>query len=316
MLGILFLAANPTNTTALNLDEEIRNIRRKIRATAFREIQIEQEWAVSPADLVTYLQEHQPTIVHFSGHGTARGEIVLQDKGSSAPMAPDILSDIFKVLQGGIKCVVLNSCYSEMQAKAIKPYVDCVVGMSQAVGDEVAIQFAGTFYEALANGRTIREAYELGRAIMRVIDPNQSDVPILLERSIASADTCLVLKPDLFCEFHLDKKCRPSRSADDKSLFEIRASIRNAPADTFCVMYQLNKFHERDEFNTVGVDQKNFEIYFDCAFDFEIRATLWRLHHNGIGLRSGVVEALAKSYVNEEQTIVNKAIAEIRDNID
>jgi hypothetical protein len=316
MLGILFLAANPTNTTSLNLGEEIRNIRRKIRATAFREIQIEQEWAVSPADLVTYLQEHQPTIVHFSGHGTDSGEIVLQDKGSSAPMAPDILSDIFKVLQGDIKCVVLNSCYSEIQAKAIKSYVDCVVGMSQAVGDDVAIQFAGTFYEALANGRTIREAYELGRAIMRVIDPNQSNVPILLEQSVASADTCLVLQPELICEFHIDKKRRPSRNADDKSMFEIRASIRNAPADTFSVMYQLNKFHGRDEFNTVGVDQKNFEIYFDCAFDFEIRATLWRLHHNGIGLRSGVVEALSKRYVSEVSTMINKAIAEIRDNID
>ena len=315
MLGILFLAANPAETNSLQLGEEIRDIRRKIRATAFREIQIEQEWAVSPTDLVTYLQEHQPTVVHFSGHGTAAGEIVLQDKGTSAHVAPDILSDIFKVLQGDIKCVVLNACYSEAQAKAIKPFVDCVVGMTRAVRDDAAIQFAGTFYEALANGRTIRDAYELGRAMMRVIDPDQGAVPVLLERSPAAADTYLVLQPQLICEFRMDKALRPLRSKDDKDFYELRGSIRNAPADTFCIVYQLHKIHGRAEFNTVGPDEKNFEIYFDCPFDFEIRASLWRTQHNGIGLRTRVVEALVRRYENNTPVYVKKAIDAIRENI-
>ena len=317
MFGILFLAANPTETSPLSLGEEIRDIRRKIRAAAFREIRIEQEWAVSPTDLITYLQEHQPTIVHFSGHGTAAGEIVLQNSdGTGVPVAPDILDDIFRVLQGDLRCVVFNACFSEAQAKAIRPFVDCVVGMTRAVRDDAAIQFAGSFYEALANGRTIREAFELGRAMMRVIDRDQGALPVLLERSPGAADTHVVIRPELMCEFHVDKAHKPLRSKDDKIAFEVRAWIRNVPSDTFCVVYQLDEYHEKDEFNTVSPDEPDFELYFDCPYDFEIRATLWRTGQDGIGLRARVVDALVRRYEKNTTPYVEKAIAAIKENID
>jgi len=316
MYGILFLAANPSETDPLHLGEEIRNIRRKIRASVFREIRIEQEWAVSPPDLITYLQEHQPTIVHFSGHGTTAGEIVLQDStGTSVPLAPDILASIFKVLQGEIKCVVLNSCFSKPQALAISPYVNCVVGMTNSVLDEAAIQFAGTFYEALANGRTIREAYDLGQTMMRVIAQDQASVPTLIERFSGAADTYIVERPELMCEFRLDKTHKPVRSQYDTTAFEVRAWINNAPDDTSCVVYQLDEYHEKDEFSTVTPDEPVFEIIFDCPHDFEIRATLWRNKHNGIGLRYRVVDALERFYGNDPPPDIAEAILTIKDNI-
>ncbi len=45
--------------------------------------------------------------------------------------------------------VCLNACYSEKQAHAIAQHIDCVVGMSDAVGDESAVSFSASFYQAL-----------------------------------------------------------------------------------------------------------------------------------------------------------------------
>jgi hypothetical protein len=72
MLKILFLAANPSDTTRLRLDQEIRAIDEKLRQTEFRDkYEIEQQWAVRVADLQGHLLRHKPNIVHFCGHGSS-----------------------------------------------------------------------------------------------------------------------------------------------------------------------------------------------------------------------------------------------------
>ena len=52
--------------------------------------------------------------------------------------------------------MVLNACYSETQARAIAEHIDAVVGMTTAVGDQAAINFAAAFYQALGFGRTVK----------------------------------------------------------------------------------------------------------------------------------------------------------------
>ena len=57
---------------------------------------------------------------------------------------------------------MLNACYSEAQAQAIAKHIDCVVGMTTAVGDDAAIDFATAFYRALGYGRDVQTAFDLG----------------------------------------------------------------------------------------------------------------------------------------------------------
>ena len=75
---ILFLAANPKNTPTLQLDEEIRAITQKIRSSEYRDsLELISAWAVRADDLLQVFNEHKPHIVHFSGHGSSEGEIIL-----------------------------------------------------------------------------------------------------------------------------------------------------------------------------------------------------------------------------------------------
>lgn len=164
MVQILFLAANPSDTTRLRLGAESRAIDTALRMSDFREqFNLELRYAVRFSDLRSALLQYQPHIVHFSGHGSDSDEIVLEDsEGNSAPVSTEVLSDLFETLKDRIHCVVLNACFSESQAEAIVQHVDCVIGMSQAIQDEDAIAFTSAFYEALGFGRDVKTAFELG----------------------------------------------------------------------------------------------------------------------------------------------------------
>jgi hypothetical protein len=65
-----------------------------------------------------------------------------------------------------LRVVLLNACYSNVQAELLNGKVDCIVSMDGAIGDEAARAFAIRFYGALGNGRSIGNAVEHGIATL------------------------------------------------------------------------------------------------------------------------------------------------------
>lgn len=179
---ILFLTANPKDTDPLRLDQEYREIDQAILQAEYRDkFDLRQQWAVRIEDIQGHLLRYKPNIVHFSGHGTTKSEILLEDNlGNSHPVKPDALSRLFSVLKGEIRGVVLSACYSERQAQAIKEHVDFVIGMSKAIGDQSAIVFARAFYQAIAYGKDVRTAFNLGCIQIDLESLSDEDIPKLL----------------------------------------------------------------------------------------------------------------------------------------
>ncbi|MCA9333798.1 tetratricopeptide repeat protein [Candidatus Saccharibacteria bacterium] len=184
-IKILLLAANPTDSTRLRIDEEFRAIDRALRETKFRDyFEMEPHWAVRFSDLPGLLMRHQPNIVHFSGHGSNSNEIIVEDDtGKSHPISARALSNLFLRLKDNIRCVVLNACFSTSQAKAIAKHIDVVIGMSNAIGDQAAIQFSSAFYLALGYGRNLTTAFELGCTQIDLSNLNEQDTPQLLAQN-------------------------------------------------------------------------------------------------------------------------------------
>jgi hypothetical protein len=108
------------------------------------------------------LLKHNPDIVHFSGHGEGQAGLVLvgQDEKPKRVTA-EALSGLFERFSN-IKCVLLNACYAEEQAKAIVQHIDYVIGMKQTVRDDAAIAFSVGFYDGLGYGKPFDEAFKLG----------------------------------------------------------------------------------------------------------------------------------------------------------
>jgi hypothetical protein len=185
MIKVLFLTSNPEGTPALKLDEEARLITQKIRASEYRDVlKLETLWAVRPDDLIQSLLEHKPQIVHFSGHGSESGEIVLMDNNRQAkPVSAEALKMLFTTLKDNIRVVMLNACYSEKQAKAIAEVIDCVIGMRTAIGDDAAITFAASFYRAIGFGRSIKDAFDQGKTAIMLEGISEVKTPQLLTRT-------------------------------------------------------------------------------------------------------------------------------------
>ena len=182
---VLFLAANPQGTNRPSLDEEIRSVNEKIRASDRRDsLDLISVWAVRPDDLLQKLNQHKPQVVHFSGHGSQAGEIILLDhNGLPKAVSSAALEGLFRVLKDNIQVVILNACYSRIQAEAIVKVIDCVIGMNAAIGDQAAIIFAASFYRAIGFGRSVQEAFEQGKVALLLEGIPEEGIPELLCRS-------------------------------------------------------------------------------------------------------------------------------------
>jgi hypothetical protein len=193
---ILFLAANPKKTTQLTLDEETRQIDQKLRATEFRDaLDLITKWAVQPDDLLQYLNQYRPHIVHFSGHGSPTEEIILLDPNRKRKAVSKLaLEHLFTTLKDNIRLVVLNACFSRPQAEAITRVIDCAIGMKRAIGDQAAVKFAASFYRALGFGRSVKEAFEQGKASLMLEGTNEDNTPELLVRQGVDPSTVFLLK--------------------------------------------------------------------------------------------------------------------------
>ena len=181
-IQILFLAANPKNTSKLKLEEEVRAIDHALRDAEYRNrFNFETQLAVRLDNLQGYLLRYKPNIVHFSGHGSIAGEIIIEDNtGQGHPISSDALSQLFGVFRDTVRCVVLNACYTDEQAEAIAKQIDCVIGMTKAIGDDAAVGFASSFYQAIGFGRNIKDAFILGCNQINIANLNDQDVPQLL----------------------------------------------------------------------------------------------------------------------------------------
>ncbi|MDJ1503511.1 CHAT domain-containing protein [Xanthocytophaga agilis] len=180
---ILFLGANPTNTTQLRLGEEAREIDNELRLAKDRDkFNLELQWATTVDILRRALLSFNPHFIHFSGHGAMEG-IVLEDKGGNANiLPPEVLADLISLFATTVQCVILNACYSEEQAKAIIKHIPYVIGMNDEIPDKSAIKFAAAFYSGIGHGRSIPDSFRIGK-IAVTAENLENDMIILLEKS-------------------------------------------------------------------------------------------------------------------------------------
>ena len=182
---ILILTANPKHSAPLRLVEEIREIDAGLTRSQNREqFRLEQKWATRPRELQRALLDLSPQIVHFSGHGVGDAGLVLEDDAGQAKLVSTAaLEGIFELFADQVECVLLNACYSEVQAEAIVQHIPYVIGMSEAVGDTAAREFAVGFYDALGAGKSIEIAYKFGCSSIRMAGIPEDLVPVLKRRS-------------------------------------------------------------------------------------------------------------------------------------
>lgn len=193
----IFFASNPKDQTQLRLDEEIRLIEQKLRASTYRDsVQLVSRWAVRPDDLLQSLNEHKPQIVHFSGHGTDTGEIVFLDpEGNAKRVTREAIAMLMKTMADNIQVVVFNACFSEGQAEAVTEHIDIAIGMNDSIGDEAARIFSAQFYSAIGFGRSVQEAFMQAKTALMLEGIPEESTPVIFTRVGIDPHDVILVRP-------------------------------------------------------------------------------------------------------------------------
>jgi len=178
---VLFCSANPSETSRLRLDKEYSEIDNSLRASSYRdEVELLAVWATTTQDLLHRIISYEPSIVHFSGHGTHSGIVLENSIGNKVIVSKTGLGALFELFLGKINCVILNSCYSQTQAELISSFVPYVIGMNDSLQDSAAIAFSSGFYKAIGAGRDVSESFKTGVTSIKLEGFPNKDIPLLL----------------------------------------------------------------------------------------------------------------------------------------
>ncbi|MFL6263573.1 MAG: GUN4 domain-containing protein [Thermoanaerobaculia bacterium] len=129
------------------------------------------------------IRDIKTDVPNSSGHGGGIYGLVLEDDdGNPRLVSSEALANLFQMFtcRYPIECVVLNACYSEVQAREIAKCVDYVIGMTGSISDKAAIEFSVGFYRGLSSGETYEFSYQLGCNAIQLVGLPQPALPMLL----------------------------------------------------------------------------------------------------------------------------------------
>ncbi len=198
-ITVLFLAANPLDQVQLRLDEEVRAVAEMIRKSQHRDsVRLESRWAVRPLDVLQAINECQPRIVHFSGHGSEQDQIVFQDdSGRTKLVSKEAIVQTMSAASGDIRLVFFNTCYSRGQAEAVVQHVPAAIGMNTSIGDEAARVFSAQFYSAIGFGLSVGRAFQQAKAALMLEAIPGESTPELFVTTGLNADDLILVRPDV-----------------------------------------------------------------------------------------------------------------------
>ncbi|MHA3081678.1 CHAT domain-containing protein [Acinetobacter sp. ANC 5383] len=194
-ITVLFLASNPRDQAALGLDTEVREINEQIRQAKHRDsVILKSEWAVRPKDILLHLNTHEPTIIHFSGHGSENDELVLMDNNDNTKLVSlDAIVQTMSLANENLRLVFFNTCSSYNQASSVTKHVECAIGMTQSISDEAAQNFSAQFYSSISFGLSVQKAFNQAKAALMLEGIDETDTPELYVKDGLSANDIYLL---------------------------------------------------------------------------------------------------------------------------
>ncbi|CAN5623189.1 CHAT domain-containing protein [soil metagenome] len=196
-IKVLFFAADPLDNNRLRLDREVRNIGERLRMAEYRDsVELESRWAVRPGDLLQALNEVEPRVVHFSGHGSG-DELLFEDEaGNPKPISKESMTQFIEVGSDHVQVVIFNACYTRDQAEAAAQHVDIAIGMNAPIGDEAAARFAEQFYSAIGFGASVQRSFEQALVRLGLEGLPDEQIPELFAREGIDAHEVVLVRPE------------------------------------------------------------------------------------------------------------------------
>lgn len=180
-ITVLMLSNGPNDQYKLRQDKEAREIRDALsRSRHHDSIILEDRWAVRTEDLFQAINETEPTIIHFSGHGAQSGELVMEDDFEQTKLVtPEAMARVLSTVSEKVRLLVFNACFSVQQAQAATESIEAAIGMGASISDAAAITFASRLYSAIGFGLSLKKAFDQACASLMFDSAGEVDTPML-----------------------------------------------------------------------------------------------------------------------------------------
>lgn len=194
---ILFLASTPVNDEIDIRKEmiEIDDHLKKYQARHNYKFEMRSNVKANELTDLLYDIENDPEFIHFSGHSVyepihpqyGTGILFEDNERDYFLMKGDELGNLISTW-GEVKCVLLNACHSAPSGFELSKYIPYVISYRGYITDKSAIAFAVGFYKAIANKKSIEQAFRIGKFEMKTngFVPSEAESIILFK----SGDTC------------------------------------------------------------------------------------------------------------------------------
>lgn len=199
-LRLLGMVANPRNLSPLKVAVEKERIEQAVAGLQAAGL-LALTWLEGQGwrDLQRAMRRQQWHIFHFIGHGgfdqeRDEGYLMFADaQGEAQRMSATSLARLLGD-HDTLRVALLNACeggqsgtdvFSSTAASLVRSGIPCVLAMQYAITDEAAIEFARTFYEALADGLPVDAAVAEARKAINLDNDRSLEwgTPVLFMRA-------------------------------------------------------------------------------------------------------------------------------------
>lgn len=175
-MRLLFVACNPEDAGDLGVDEEIRQIEKRLASNAGIEpITAEFHRYLPIGEIAPTISAFDPDVLHLTAHGMIDGVALRNPVGGASILHGDQLATILAALTIKPKLIVLNACSSGAMARTLasSDAADHVLGTDAPITNVGAITMAYTMYEWLAQGHSLHAACDIARTKLELVDKEQ-----------------------------------------------------------------------------------------------------------------------------------------------
>ncbi|HEX7711517.1 MAG TPA: CHAT domain-containing protein [Sphingomonadaceae bacterium] len=181
---LALLVTNPERTASLQTGIEARDIQKAIEsAPKGNEFEVKVVLAPTFDDLIDALNQFDPQILHFSGHGGGRA--LLLDNERAGQDGGEVLdfnmaARLMSATEAKICLIVLAACDTTVGAECLLAPGRVLVAMSESIEDEAACAFSARFYKSLASQVSIRKSLEQAKLLLEQKGYQDATLPTLL----------------------------------------------------------------------------------------------------------------------------------------
>ena len=160
---IVVIAADPEATSSDLLNEEVSVISEAFGDTKNGRPTIVTAKTTDQAELVETMLEFRPTIVHFTGHGSPSGSVILEDAaGWLRNVTGPTLGRVVAQVSPRPQCFVLNGCRVSRKLSFLRFVADHVISICpRSGGVDISPVVSRTLYQRIGGGLGYAKAFQL-----------------------------------------------------------------------------------------------------------------------------------------------------------